>query len=85
MLMSTQQVSITPLERVIRQHQAKNRSLFQPTPEFYTEIGMSHIRFGKLRKGTGKMNLDEAQALADFFKVPVTAFFDQLQSTPVAA
>lgn len=61
----------TPLATVLEQYETKQRSHFRPKPEFYDEMGISHIRFGKLLKGTAVITGQEAKTLANFFGVPV--------------
>lgn len=70
--MTTEVNAHTKLELVIGQWGQRNRSPFTPTPDFYREVGMSHIRFGKLRRGTAIITGPEASALAHFFRVSLT-------------
>ena len=60
----------TPLQRVVRNYEARIYGKWKPTDTFYKHVKINQKRFGMMLRGELEMTVSEAKALANFFKIP---------------
>lgn len=70
MMLRTQTTTETPLQRVVTKYEERICGKWKPTNHFYNHVRINQKRFGMILRGELVMNVDEAKALANFFKVP---------------
>lgn len=69
--MITQTIPQTPLRTVIDDYSARVCLKFNPTREFYDNVGINRLRFWQLVKGKKEPLASEASRLSEFFSVPL--------------
>jgi hypothetical protein len=65
----------TPLQIHIEKYEKKNYLRFNPTKEFYKQLGISYDSFWKIVKGMRKPYVEEIKLLSKFFNIPIEDFF----------
>lgn len=61
--------------------EGENKNLiFKPSKDFYESVGINPKRWGLIYRGDLEPTLSEIQALANYFDISITNFFNQAQA-----
>ena len=66
---------ITPFQVIISSFEDRYFTEFKPKKSFYERSGINRIRFSKLLNAKAVPTVEEAEAIAKIFGVPITSFF----------
>jgi hypothetical protein len=69
--METQTNTHSPLQTAIDDYSARVGLKFNPTRDFYENVGINRLRFWQLVKGKKEPLASEAVRLSEFFSVPL--------------
>lgn len=73
--MKAETIPNTALQKALNQYGASIGGSWKPNESTYERIGVKKKRFWQLVRGEKRPTIDEARALSELFKVPVTDLF----------
>lgn len=70
-----QNTKLTPIAEIIASNFPPNVE-FKPFGEFYSKIGINKHRYAKIFKGELHPDRAELISISDYFRIPITNFFN---------